>query len=306
MSGISDGGGYYVLVDNGGTYVKSAILSTAGDIVPGSYSVVEIDSLGSRESLLSTLLRILQKQIARAVKYGVLSGIAMSFPGPFDYENGISRMDHKYQGILGVDLRSEIAIRLKLPREFPVLFEEDSVAFLRGEVDAGGLEGFDNIIGITLGTGLGSAFMATGRIVRSGPSIPVSGELWNVRDGSGILEDWISSRAIRKLYRDIARLPENHHSEPEVRQIASMASSGDVDSIEAFREFGRLMGEKLKYHAEKFKAECLVVGGQIAKSFELFSGPLRNEMSSVPTMKKIVQAKEIQNGVFYGLLKCFE
>ena len=297
---------YYVLIDAGGTYIKSIILNRAKEVVPHSNSVTKIDSLGSREYILESITQIIQKYIVRIAEYGKLDGIAFSFPGPFDYKNGISLMDHKYQRILGINLRKEMISRLKLPKDFHVLFEEDSVAFIKGEIGSDNFHGINRIIGITLGTGLGSAFMAEGTIVKNGPSVPVFGELWDFPDGNGILEDSISSRAIMKIYRDVSGISEEKKSDLDVEKIAAMAKSGDVNSIRSFNEFGRIMGKKLKIHAENFQAECLIVGGQIAKSFELFSGPLEKELSSVITIKRIMQAQYINDSIFYGLLDCFD
>ena len=173
---------YYILVDAGGSYIKSIIINREKDIIPDSFSITEIDSLGSQEYILRTITHILENNSIKITEYGTLSGIAFSFPGPFDYQNGISMMEHKYQGILGIRLQKELVSRLKLPKDFPVLFEEDSVAFLKGEVSSGSLEGVERIIGITLGIVIAyliafianSRFNIDWRFVISGVSIAVS------------------------------------------------------------------------------------------------------------------------------------
>ena len=63
MKSIIKDGRYYILIDAGGTYVKSIILNRGKDIVSDSYSVTEINSLGSREYIMENIIRILQRYI---------------------------------------------------------------------------------------------------------------------------------------------------------------------------------------------------------------------------------------------------
>ncbi len=296
---------YYIMIDAGGSSIKTAILNNRNEIIQNTFSITTINSKGSREYILKTITDLLEGNILKAAECGELKGIAFSFPGPFDYQNGICLMKHKYQNIYGIKLREEIIARLEIAKNLPVIFEEDSIAFLKGEAKVGNARGFKRIIGITLGTGLGSAFMDNGKIIKDGPEIPAGAELWNIPDEEGILEDSISSRAIIKIYKRITGSSEKSSLKPDVSSIAQKARNGDIDSINTFSEFGCLMGTKLKNYADSFKAECMVIGGQIAKSFEFFSGSLKDELFSVSTMKKVTAAKYIDYSIFFGLLASF-
>jgi glucokinase len=53
-----------------------------------------------------------------------------------------------------------------------VRFLLDSAAFLLGEIGAGEARGVERAVGITLGTGIGSAFAVDGQIVTEGPGVP--------------------------------------------------------------------------------------------------------------------------------------
>jgi len=286
---------YFAMVDVGGTSVKSALLSNECEIVENSYSIAPIDAGGSSEQIIGTITSVLEEKLPQIP--GELTGIGLCFPGPFDYEQGVSLMKHKFSSIYGTNLRDEVIERLELAQDFPIVFEEDSIAFLKGEAWVGNATGFSRIIGLTLGAGLGAAFMVNGKIVKDAPDVPPDGELWCLTDNRGIMEDRLSRRGIVQIYQEMTG-----GSEDDVEAIAHRAKLGDADSIQTFEEFGRFMGRLLRPHAERFGAECIVVGGQIAKSFDLFSPSLREELSDLPSLRKIAQAKFIEFSPFFGLL----
>ncbi|HJX69788.1 MAG TPA: ROK family protein [Dehalococcoidia bacterium] len=289
-------------MDIGGTSLKSAVLSGECEVLLNSFSLTSINSRGSAEQIIATITSMLKKQSQEANNFGELKGIGLSIPGPFDYEKGISLMKHKFQNIYGLNLRSEITKMLALPERLPVIFEEDSAAFLKGEAWMGNAKGFNRIIGLTLGEGLGASFMVNGKITRdTSQGTPPDGELWHLPCEGGILEDKLSRRGIMQIYREITGSSE----ESDVKDIALRAESGDVSSIRTFEEFGLIMGQLLKPHVQRFNAECIVIGGQISKSFELFATPLSKVLSLTPSLKKVTRAKSVELSPLYGLLRYF-
>ena len=286
---------YFAMVDVGGTSVKSALLSSEREIVENSYSIAPVDAGGSSEQIIGTIVSVLKQKLFQIPDE--LTGIGLCFPGPFDYEQGVGLMKHKFSSIYGINLKDEVIGRLRLAQDFPVVFEEDSVAFLKGEAWIGNATGFSRIIGLTLGAGLGSAFMVNGKIIQNAPDVPPDGELWCFPDNGGIMEDHLSRRGIVRIHQEVTG-----DSGDDVEAIAHRAKLGDADSIRTFEEFGRIMGRLLRPHVERFGAECIVVGGQIAKSFDLFGPSLREGLSDVPQLEKINRAKFIEFSPFFGLL----
>ena len=287
---------YFVMVDVGGASAKSALLSSVGKVVKGSFSNTPIDSQGTSEQIIGTLVSVLRGKWPRSRASAVIKGIGLCFPGPFDYRQGVSLMKHKFPSIYGVNLRSELSSKLGLPQGFPIVLEEDSVAFLKGEAWVGNASGYSRVIGLTLGTGLGAAFMVNGKIARTGPGIPRDGELWCLPSDHGTMEDYVSSRGLRRIYQDITGC-----SGADVEAIACNAESGDADSIRAFKEFGRTMGRLLCPHAERFRPGCMVVGGQMAKSFDRFGPFLQDELLGVPSLENVTRARHIDCAPFFGL-----
>ena len=166
---------YAIGVDIGGTTLRCGLVSRRGRIRRGSLQRVRIDSKGKRESILAAFTEPMRSNIAQARREGLaLAGIGIGMCGPLDYETGICLMQgvDKYEDLYGINLKSEFRTRLGLPEDFSIKFEVDAWSFARGEAWLGAARGSHRLLAVTLGTGLGSAFLAEGRICTDGPGVP--------------------------------------------------------------------------------------------------------------------------------------
>jgi glucokinase len=295
---------YAIALDVGGTSLLSAIISSRGSILSGSLQRMPIDSKGASEEIIGNFIRIL-KAVFKVAEYDNLRiiGIGVGMPGPFDYENGISLIKgvDKFEAIFGVNLKQEFINRLNLRKDFPIRFENDTRTFLMGEVWEGEAKGYNRVIGLTLGTGLGSAFMINEHIVVEGQGVPRYGWIGGLSYNDGILDDIISKRGIIKRYKELAG-----NSTPlglDVKEIASFAKQGNRISKQVFEEFGSILGKVLKSIIPKFRAECLVIGGQISRSFSLFEKSLNQQIKPIPCLKKVAKAHSVDLSALYGEAK---
>ena len=213
-----------------------------------------------------------------------LAGAALAMPGPFDYPNGVSHMQHKLPSLLGVDLKSAIAGRFHWqPNQ--VRFVNDAAAFLLGEIGAGAAKGYPRSIGITLGTGIGCAFAVDGRIAMpdTDPTVPPGGEIWNLPYNGATVEDFVSTRFLRHQYQNLTGL------EAEVSSIAETAKgdhpcpeetapplppddpyAAHCRARQSFHDFGRHLGLALNRYAQAFNPAVIVLGGGISRASHLF------------------------------------
>jgi len=199
-------------------------------------------------------------------------GIAM--PGPFDYDTGVGRFEGvgKFDDLNGFDVRSAFLAGLdQTPGR--VVFLNDADSFGLGEFEAGAARGFRRAICLTLGTGVGSAFVRDGELCHHGPGVPPEGEahfiLWNGAE----LEEAMSRRAIRRAYR------ERTGADLDVHEIAALARSGPGVAAVVLDQAFRALGEALACYVGDFGAEVLVLGGSIAGSFDLIESPLRKGLA---------------------------
>jgi len=254
------------VLEVGGTHVSAAWVNRDGWQVE-SVTRAELDPTGTAEQLLAGLVAAAAGLAAPA---GTSWGVAM--PGPFDYGRGVAHYAGvgKFEGLAGVDVRSALYERLPEPPG-SVTFVNDASAFLIGEWLIGTARGATRCAAVTLGTGVGSAFLDRGRVVDSGPDVPPEAEVHLLSHDGLPLEDWVSRRALRRGYRSRA----GRTDDLDVREIAELARNGDPAASAAFDAAFTVLGEVLAPWLERFGADQLVIGGSIAGAWDLIAKPLR-------------------------------
>lgn len=296
------GPGYAMGVDIGGSSLRCGLVSRAGRLRRGSHRRVSVDSKGDREAILRTLVLPIRDGLRQSEAERLhLVGIGIGMCGPLDYDRGISLIQgvDKYEALYGVNLKEEFHRRLSLPDRFPIAFEVDTWAFARGEAWRGAGRGFRRVLAVTLGTGLGSAFVNEGRILTEGPGIPSPyGWIGGLPYGQGKLDDYFSRRGILASYgAKVETKPDRHI---DVKDIAVRARMGDELCREVFREFGERLGGALGPIAAKFGAQCLILGGRISGSFGLFARPLKDQLGSMAPSCEVRVARSIRYSALYG------
>lgn len=251
-----------LVFDVGGSHVTGA-LCNAEALRLSARESVPLDAHGTEDDFY-TAIHSLSSQILRnqEMEVGNIDGMSFAFPGPFDYEEGISLVKHKFAALYGKSLRTALASRFGL-QPAQIQFVNDADAFLLGELSQLPHAREGKTIGITLGTGVGSAFAIDGKIVHRGPGVPLQGEIWNLPWSGGILEDAISTRAIQSAYEKRTR------QQRSVREIAERSHS-DTDAATVLKNFGTTLGDALRAVAAPFQPKTIIFGGAISRSAELF------------------------------------
>jgi glucokinase len=241
-------------VDIGGSHIAAARVIWKGDFAETTdFHEADIHSFGSAENLIESWSEVIRRAIGSSGQ--VRLGIAM--PGPFDYAQGISLIKDqgKMKSLLGLSVKQLLGKSLNLP-EAHISFSNDAAAFLLGESLAGAGSGFQNSMGLTLGTGLGSAIKIH--------EVVTDAKLWTAPFREGIAEDylgtaWFREYTLRKFGLSITGvkdllLPE---FDPEIAKMV-------------FSEFGKSLGEFLSFYVIRFQCQGVVLGGKIARAADWF------------------------------------
>jgi glucokinase len=265
-----------IALDVGGTSVKSALVTAGGHVI-GEPSITPIDSSGAADKILNTFAQTISTHLGQAQTSNLL-GVALGFPGPFDYPAGICLVEgvEKYGAIYGLNMREALCARLDLG-ELPILFRNDAEAAVVGEARYGAGRHYRRLIGVTLGTGCGSAFLVDGVPMTSGPGVPPNGWLYPMLFRGLRADDVFSSRGLQ------ARLQAASVTERNVKDAAAAARAGDIRSRQVFERLGVDLGLFLNSHAVAFAAEAILVLGRIAGGMDLF-GPSLRQALSVPAL----------------------
>ncbi|MGW5349765.1 ROK family protein [Streptomyces sp. NPDC004031] len=261
------------VLEIGGTHVTAALVDPArGSVLGGSVRHAALGPADPADRLLTALTECARGLDApRAARWGV------AVPGPFDYARGIARFSGvgKFDSLNGIDLGQVLAAALGgTAGDFRFL--NDAHAFALGEWAAGAARGHDRTVGLTLGTGVGSAFLASGRLVDTGPEVPPGGYLHLLSVGGHPLEDTVSRRAILRRYA-----AERGGPQPgvDVRDVAERARAGEGAASRTMRQTFQALGAATAPWLAAFRAGALVVGGSIAGAWDLVEPALRDGMA---------------------------
>ncbi|NJL33266.1 MAG: ROK family protein [Chloroflexaceae bacterium] len=138
------------------------------------------------------------------------------------------------------------------------------------------------MIGVTLGTGLGSGFVAGGVPLYSGAHVPQDGQLWHTPYTGGIAEDAVSTRALSSAYA------ERTGQQRTPVELALLAQTGDADALAVYADFGTHLARILAPWLRSFQPTALVFGGNIARSWPLFEPTLSAALPAETSIKLAV------------------
>jgi glucokinase len=187
-------------------------------------------------------------------------------------------------------LRDEVAKLVGLP----VVVENDANAAAWGEHRFGAGQGEDNMVCVTVGTGIGGGVVLGGALYRGRYGIGAEfGHMQVVEDGrrcgcgqTGCWEQYCSGRALLHEAREIAdvqkvygkRLLELGNGKPEgieAPEVTKAAIEGDPAALECFSVVGHWLGQGLANLAALLDPGVFVVGGGVADAGDLLLDPAR-------------------------------
>jgi glucokinase len=264
-----------IALDVGGSLVKSGLVVADQQIV-GNVCVDAIQSESTADVILNTLAAIITVHLDKVKE---VSGVAFAFPGPFDYEQGICLIQNqaKYDALFGLNVGVELKKILGTPM-LEMKFRNDAEAAILGEALYGAGKSYSRLLGLTLGTGLGSAFIGEGRLVAEGDDVPSNGWLYSLPFGHRRADDVFSTRGL------LGRLRERGIHADNI--LSGIQSAGDNSTAlsESFASFGKDLGEFLEPFISDFRAEALLITGGIAEAWECFAPSLKRSLS-VPVLR---------------------
>jgi glucokinase len=275
----------------GGTHVTAAVVDMrTGRVMLDTVQRRSLRAGGSADEIISDILACATDLDVSTAggdrasgghgRRGPMWGVAI--PGPFDYARGIGlfRDVAKFDSLYGVDLGRALMDGLGAAG---VTFLNDADAFVLGEWKSGAASGHTRAAGITIGTGIGSAFLAGGVIVDDGPDVPPEGNVHLLTIGGRPLEDTVSRRAILARYGELAADPLGPGT--DVRDLAQRAREGDQVAAGVFASSFGALGEALGPWLRRFGATALVVGGAIARAWDLVAPPLTDGLQRHSTIQ---------------------
>lgn len=259
-------------IDIGGTHITVCMVDpVSGQLMDQTYVRQSVNPHLSAVEIVAGWTAAIQAcwQLARIQSARI--GIAM--PGPFDYEKGVCLIKglHKYDALYKLPVKEVMSHALQIPAS-AIRMVNDATAYIRGEMAMGAAKGATDVLGITLGTGLGSALFRNGAFEE--------GDLYCFPYKESVAEEYFSTRWFLERYKQkIGSILSG------VKELAEL-SNNDVSAMECFTEFGKNLNELIQNRYAPAVPRTIVIGGNIANAAALFFPIIQQELGSGYEIKK--------------------
>jgi glucokinase len=203
-----------------------------------------------------------------------VQGIGIGMPGTLDVESGLIFEAVNLPALNRIALKKILEKKYKLP----VYINNDANCFALGEKYFGQAKGYNNIAGVTLGTGMGTGLIINGELY-SGHS-GAAGEFGQIDYRDGVLEHYSSGQFFQRKYKTSGE---------------KLFPKKDKKSRQIFEEFGYHLGKALSIIVYAVDPEIIILGGSISKTFKLFEKSMKQSLKESSYHISYKQLKIVQS-----------
>ena len=298
-------------IDLGGTNIKSVLLDARTSRVLNRLQVETKAASGVKAVIVSISATIRQQLAFAKDQQRSVTAIGIGSAGLVG--GGIVRNSPNLPGWQGAVPLLRLLRKQLRGIKIPVAIDNDVNAFVVAEQRLGAASGHGNVIGLTLGTGVGGGIIIDGRLYRG--TSGGAGELGHasiIADGPpclcgnhGCLEALVGARAIAARYNDLGfRAHGRIDKSITVEAIAALARKKDTTARQALAETGRLLGVALANIVNIFNPAVIVIGGGVAQAGYLIIRPAVTEMKrrAMPANARGVTVKRAKLGPWAGAI----
>ena len=259
-------------IDLGGTTVKLAYLNENGDMLD-KWEIPTVTADGGKQILPDIAASIMDYMQAKGIDRSRILGLGIGVPGPVDGKGVVNKCVNLGWGVFN------IADTLGALTGFPVKAGNDANVAALGEFWKGGGQGCENMVFVTLGTGVGGGIVVEGRLLHG--STGSGAELGHMvlrKDEPeacncgkhGCVELYCSATGV-------VRLATRHLAATEApsvlrgrkltcKDVFDAGKDGDAVALETLDEFYDLMGQFLGDVCTVVNPETVVIGGGVSKA----------------------------------------
>lgn len=240
-----------ITIDLGGTNLRAALLDA--DRIT-EYKTEPCKAEGTEQEVTDQIIRLCE-----AVNDGKAEKIGVAVPSVVDYERGIV-----YDAV-NIPSWHEVHLKEILEQRFGIeaAIDNDVNCFVNGELHFGQGRSYRNLVGITLGTGIGAGIIASGSLYRGFNT--GAGEIGCLPYRDADYEHFTSSIFFKT------------HGTTALEE-AQKAEAGDAESLKLWQEFGHHLGRLLQVVLLTYDPEAIIIGGGIAAAAKFFDASMRRSL----------------------------
>ncbi|MBP3458594.1 MAG: ROK family glucokinase [Lachnospiraceae bacterium] len=268
-------------VDVGGTTIKMGLFDMEGNVLD-KWEIKTRTENGGVNVLPDIAHAVKDKMAERSIEKADVAGVGIGVPGPVDAKGVVHKCVNLGWGVLNIN--EELGKLL----DIPVKGGNDANVAALGEMWKGGGQGFDSIVVVTLGTGVGGGIIMDGEILTGAKG--AAGEIGHIHvedaetevcgcGNTGCLEQYASATGVVRLAnRTLAKNTKPtclKAGEVSAKDVWDAVKAGDEVAIEIAEQFGEYLGKGLAGVACVVNPEAFVIGGGVSKAGEVLLDYIR-------------------------------
>jgi glucokinase len=275
--------------DIGGSHITiGKFVEIPGNFLLEDFQRKQIDSFATKSMILMDWKSLIQPMVLSGESFF----LSLAFPAPFDYKEGICLIQEqgKFKHLYKVNLREELSEILGIPPS-NIKFINDAQAFLLGETVFGQLNGPRKVLGITLGSGLGSSIKKDQQVV--------DGDLWRSPFRDGIAEDYLGSAWFIDWVKKETGI--------EVSGVKEIIQNQEIfeKAGRVFNVFADNLAEFILLNYPKIRMEKVILGGNISLSSMHFMDRLLNNLQKNELNIPVEVSRLGEKSAVYGAMTLF-
>ena len=273
-------------IDVGGTTVKLGLFSTAGELLDKWEITTRTENFG--ENILSDICEAMEAKLAeKEISLDDIEGVGIGLPGPITNDGTVLQCVNLGWGTFNVEEKLS-----EMFRGIKVKAGNDANVAALGEAWQGGGKDYDDIVMITLGTGVGGGVIINGKILTGYNG--GAGEIghMHVDDNEtdscncgrkGCLEQFTSATGVVRLAK---RLMNNTDKETKMREfgenitakdVFDLAKEGDAGANEVVETMGTYLGTAMSHIAVVVNPQAFIIGGCVSKAGQFLIDAIKDK-----------------------------
>ncbi len=256
-------------IDLGGTSIKYAAVTENGQVL--FENKIPTNATRSKEDVIKSLADCIHEL---QQNFQNIACVGIGTPGLVDIEAGVVKGG---AGNLPDWENIPLASILTKAVNLPVFVDNDANLMGLGEYVFGYQQKGENMIFLTIGTGIGGAIIINGDLYRghryAGAElgcIPIE-----VDNQEGLWEDFASTAAMVRRYKD--RIQNENNESIDGEYIIKQYKSGEANALEVVNENVKLIGKGVAAYINIFNPECIIIGGGVSEAGEIYIDKIRTE-----------------------------
>ncbi len=251
-------------VDLGGTNIRAGLVD-GGRLI--KKEKVRCPSGGTCDEVLEAISGVINLVMEDGVE-----SIGIGVPSVVDTKKGI------VYNVANIQSWKEVPLKAIMQERFsvPVNINNDSNCFTLGECMFGQCRGYSNVIGLTIGTGVGSGVVIGGKLYEGNNA--GAGEIGSLPYNGSDYESWCSTPFFLSKGTTGA-------------EAAAKAAAGDAAASELWKEYGLHIGELIKAILYVYDPEAIVIGGGLAAAADLFKAQMQDSIRTFQYRKTMESVK---------------